>query len=213
MSVQALLNQYKLEISIFTVWLFHVSAIIGIYSGYQDWFLPLTPLNLLVCLGIILWNIPNLSLKDLALLAVPFVLGMIAEILGVNYGLIFGSYQYGENLGWKILGVPLTIGVNWSILVFITASIAVKWTKNLILGALMSSFMMVVLDLLIETVAPEFDFWEFEGGSVPIQNYIGWFAVAFLAQLIHLSYFKKHQLKLSIGIFWAFAVFFGIFAK
>lgn len=207
------LNRYKLEISISTVWLFHISAIIGIFSGYQDWFLPLTPLNLLVCLGLILWNLPNVNLRDLSLLFIPFCLGMIAEILGVNYGLIFGSYEYGANLGWKVLGVPLTIGMNWTILVFITASIANKWTKNLFLGAAMASGMMVLLDMIIEAVAPEFDFWEFDGGEVPLQNYIGWFAVAFVAQLIHLKFFKKHQLRLSIGIFWAFAVFFGIFAR
>lgn len=213
MNISATLNQYRLEISIITVWLFHVSAIIGIMSGYQDWFLPLTPLNLLVCFGLILWNIPHLNYKDLGLLFIPFALGMIAEILGVNYGLIFGTYDYGSNLGLKFLGVPLTIGMNWSILVFITASIADKWTKNILIGALMSAGMMVLLDLLIEAVAPEFDFWEFEGGEVPLQNYIGWFVVAFIAQIIHLKLFKKHNLKLSIGIFWAFAVFFGIFAR
>ena len=207
------ITNYKLEISIFTVWLFHVSAIIGIFFGYQDWFLPLTPLNLLLCLGLIVWNIPQVNSKDLLLLGVPFMLGMIAEILGVNYGLIFGSYEYGSNLGWKVLGVPLTIGVNWTILVFITASIIQKWTKNLVIGAALASGLMVLLDLLIEAVAPEFDFWEFDGGEVPLQNYIGWFVVAFIAQLIHLKFFKKHQAHLSIGIFWAFAVFFGIFGR
>lgn len=213
MNLLTRLNRYKLDISILTIWLFHVSAIIGIMSGYQDFFLPLTPLNLLVCLGLIFWNIPECSLKDFGLLLIPFALGMIAEILGVNYGLIFGDYDYGSNLGWKIMGVPLTIGVNWTILVFITASIANKWTKNIFFGAAMASGMMVLLDLLLEVVAPVFDFWEFEGGEVPIQNYVGWFSVAFIAQIIHLKYFKKHHLKLSIGIFWAFALFFGIFAR
>jgi putative membrane protein len=213
MTAKDYINHYKLEISIITVWLFHTSAIIGILSGYQDWFLPLTPLNMLLCLGLILWNIPNVRAKDVALLGVPFMLGMIAEILGVNYGLIFGNYAYGSNLGWKVLGVPLTIGVNWTILVFITASIAQKWTKNLFIGAALASGLMVLLDLLIEVVAPEFDFWEFESGEVPFQNYVGWFVVAFIAQLVHLKFFKKHQVKLSIGIFWAFAVFFGIFGR
>lgn len=213
MTIRERINHYKLEISIFTVWLFHISATIGIYSGYQDWFLPLTPLNMLLCLGIIIWNIPQVNGRDVILLGIPFTLGMVAEILGVNYGLIFGSYDYGSNLGWKVFGVPLTIGINWTILVFITASIAQNWTKNRVLGALIASVLMVLLDLLIEAVAPEFDFWEFEGGEVPLQNYVGWLAVAFIAQIIHLKLFKKHQLKLSIGIFWAFVLFFGIFAR
>ena len=212
MNFAELLNRYKVELSIFTVWLFHVSAVIGILIGYKDWFLPLTPLNLLVCLGLILWNIPALKIQDLSLLLVPFVLGMVAEILGVNYGLIFGSYDYGANLGWKFMGVPLTIGMNWTILVFITASIVQRWVKNIVLGALLASALMVLLDLVIEIVAPRFDFWEFDGGEVPLQNFIGWFAVAFLAQLIHFRFFKKHQFKLSVGIALAFFFFFGFFA-
>ena len=37
---------------------------------------------------------------QLALL-IPFLLGFITEAFGVNYGLIFGDYSYGENLGFK----------------------------------------------------------------------------------------------------------------
>ena len=43
-------------------------------------------------------------MKFLIVFAIFFV-GMIAEILGVQYGLIFGNYQYGNNLGLKLLGV------------------------------------------------------------------------------------------------------------
>ena len=41
---------------------------------------------------------------------------MLAEILVVSYGIIFGNYKYGEILGYKVLGVPLIIGINWCIL-------------------------------------------------------------------------------------------------
>ena len=36
---------------------------------------------------------------------------MISEILGVNYGLIFGDYIYLDNLGYKVFGVPVIIGL------------------------------------------------------------------------------------------------------
>ena len=61
---------------------------------------------------------------------------MIAEILGVNYGLIFGKYDYGDNLGLKLLGVPLLIGLNWVVLTFICGSISNHFIKNKYLSIL-----------------------------------------------------------------------------
>lgn len=212
MKIIDLAKQHKLLISIFLVWLFHVSAIVGIKLQYHDFFLPLTPLNLLLCFGLILWNIPNLNIKDMLLLLVPFAFGMVAEWLGVNFGLIFGDYSYGNNLGPKIWGVPWMIGINWAILVFLSAAIAQKFTKNLWLGATIGAALMVLLDFIIEIVAPYFDFWEFNCNIVPTQNYIGWFVVAFLAHLIYQKFFQKHQFTLSIWMYLAFVVFFGVFA-
>jgi putative membrane protein len=159
-----------------------------------------------------LWNIPKLDFQDLLILFIPFTIGMVAEILGVNFGLIFGTYAYGENLGWKVLGVPLTIGMNWSILVFATTGIAQKWSKNLLLQSAYAAGLMVGLDLSLEIVAPKFDFWEFENGLVPVQNYVGWFSVSFVANIIHLKLFKKHHFRLSLAVFLAFLMFFGIFS-
>ncbi len=212
MKIIDLANQHKLLISIFLVWLFHVSAIIGIKIGHDDFFLPLTPLNLLLCFGLILWNIPNLNTKDMLLLLVPFAFGMVAEWLGVNFGLIFGDYSYGNNLGPKIWGVPWMIGINWAILVFLSASIAQQFTKNLWIGATIGAALMVILDFIIEIVAPYFDFWEFNCNEVPLQNYIGWFVVAFLAHVIYQRFFHKHQFRLSVWMYLAFVVFFGVFA-
>lgn len=37
---------------------------------------------------------------------------------------------------------------------------------------------MLLLDAVIEPIAPILDFWAFSGGTAPAQNYIGWFATA-----------------------------------
>jgi bisanhydrobacterioruberin hydratase len=212
MTIIQRINEHKLPLSIFLVWLFHVSAIVGIWLGHADWFLPLTPLNLLLCFGLLLWNIPNLNKQDMFLLLVPFSFGMLAEWLGVNFGLIFGEYAYGNNLGPKIWGVPWMIGINWAILVFLTASIAQKISKNLLIASTIGAILMVLLDLIIEQVAPQFDFWEFNDNIVPLQNYVGWYVVAFLAHLIYQKFFSKHQYTFSLWTFFAFIVFFGVFA-
>ena len=52
---------------------------------------------------------------------------------------------------------------------------------------------MVFLDVLIEPIAPLLDFWTFEGGHAPYQNYLGWALVAFPLQWIF--HFSGLELK------------------
>jgi len=146
----------KLFISIGIIWLFNISGVIGILLGYEDWFLPLTPLNLLIYLVLLLWN-SEINRFLLIGLLIPFSIGMITEYLGVNYGLIFGNYQYGNNLGIKVLGVPWIIGVNWGLLVYCTAAIAKKIHNNWIISSVIGAILMVALDVIIEVSAPIFD--------------------------------------------------------
>lgn len=170
------------NISIGLLWLFHVSGIIGIVYGNSDWFVSATPLNLSLCFILIFLNTP-INKKLFFIFIACFFLGMIAEILGVNYQLIFGSYHYGEILGPKIMGVPLLIGINWFILIMITAAIAQEFSSKLWQQILIGIMLMVFLDLLIEPIAPLLDFWEFEGGEAPFQNFIGWALVSLPLQV------------------------------
>jgi len=204
-------SKYKIAISIGLLWLFTISGILGILSQYQNWFLSLTPLNLLLTALIVLLNIENWSLKTLLAFFIPFTLGFVSEVLGVNYGLIFGSYTYGNNLGYKVLGVPLLICMNWAILTFITADIAKYFTRNIWLSALTGAVLMTILDLIIEVSAPRFDFWEFEGRVVPVQNYMGWLVIAFLS---HLACQRLNVLSdkiISWQAFISIVVFFTVF--
>jgi len=200
----------KLLISIVLIWLFNISGIIGILMGYDDWFLELTPLNLLLYLVLILWNSKINKLLILGLL-IPFSIGMITEYLGVNYGLIFGDYQYGGNLGIKAFGVPWIIGVNWGLLVYCTSAISKKIHRNIVISSFIGAVLMVALDVIIEVSAPRFDFWEFKDGVVPLQNYIGWMVIAFIAHLLFQKVYKTLQYTVSIHIFIAIFIFFTTF--
>ncbi len=204
-------SKHKNAISIGLLWLFTISGILGILSQHQNWFLSLTPLNLLLTALIVLCNIKNWGLKTLLAFFIPFTLGFVSEALGVNYGLIFGSYTYGNNLGYKVFGVPLLIGTNWAILTFITADVAKHFTKNSWFSALIGAVLMTILDLIIEVSAPRFDFWEFEGKVVPVQNYIAWLIIAFLS---HLGYQRLNVLSdkiISWHVFISIVVFFTVF--
>ena len=194
------------NISIAIIWLFHVSGIIGILYGNSEWFISATPLNLSINFVLLLINCKGHK-YFFPMLVLGFLTGMITEILGVQWGWIFGDYQYGDALGYKILGVPLLIGVNWSLLTIITGAIAQQFYQNIFMRIIIGVGLMIFLDLLIEPIAPVLDFWVFDGGEAPLQNYIGWAAVALFLQAVF-HYFKvsivgwfPHQLYLLQIIF------------
>lgn len=176
--------KHKLPLAIFTVWLFHVSAIIGITLGNREWFISKTPLNLVICLLLFLWAYPLRSRKEFLAFAFFAAGGMFAEWLGVNYGLLFGTYQYGTNFGPKLDGVPILIGLYWALLTFITASICDYVGLNRWLKAILAAVLMVLLDFFMEHSAPLFDFWTFAGNDAPLENYITWFALGLIFQIV-----------------------------
>ena len=174
--------------SIAIIWLFHVSGILGLIYGNSEWFISATPLILSINFALLLINC-NSHKWFFHMVILGFLTGMITEILGVQRGWIFGDYKYGNALGYKILGVPMLIGVNWALLTIITAAIAQQFYENLFMRIVIGVCLMIFLDLLIEPIAPVLDFWAFEGGNAPLQNYIGWTAVAiFLQSIFH--YFR-----------------------
>lgn len=206
-----MISKNKILISIFIIWLFNISGILGILSPNQDWFLSLTPLNLILYLILIIWNLQSYSSKFLIAFLIPFLIGFLTEFLGVNYGLLFGAYSYGENLGVKIGGVPLMICVNWAVLTIITADLSCFISKNILIRSLLGGFLMMILDIIIEISAPRFDFWEFENNVVPLKNYIAWFLIGSIAHYLYLRFNIKTDKKLSIHIFVAIIIFFFTF--
>ena len=186
---QMLKTKLNIEnISIALIWLFHVSGILGIIYGNSNWFISFTPLNLTLNFLLLLINC-KVNKRVLTIIILGFFIGMITEILGVQYGWIFGDYQYGNQLGTKLMGVPLLIGVNWALLTVITGAIAQQFYLNKFMRVLIGVGLMLFLDLLMEPLAPVLDFWIFDGEEAPLQNYLGWAAVAIFLQFGY--YFLK----------------------
>ena len=87
---------------------------------------------------------------------------MLAEILVVSYGIIFENYKYGEILGYKVLGVPLIIGINWCILTLIKGAISpLLFFNNYWSKVFCGTLLMLFMDILIEPIVPKLDFWSF----------------------------------------------------
>ncbi|WP_339143201.1 carotenoid biosynthesis protein [Croceitalea sp. MTPC5] len=192
------------------IWLFHISGVIGIYFGNQDWFITKSPLNLTVSLLIFIWLFPLKTKKQWSLFAIFFFIGMFSEWLGVNYGILFGDYNYGRNLGPKFDGVPFLIGTYWALLTFITAEVSKKIGFSKRLKIVVAAALMVGLDFLMEKNAPVFDFWEFKG-AVPIDNYLAWFGIGLLLQTILHKARTKGNKAIAIHLYFAQLLFFAFF--
>lgn len=198
----------KVLIVLFIIYL--VGAIGHLISDVKPLFFILTPYNLIGTTLVLFYLNRPLRAKVYFISLVVFLVGFFIEVIGVKTGLLFGQYEYGATLGWKFLNVPIVIGLNWVLLSFTSNVIGRRYFKNIIVAALLSALLMVGLDLLIEPIAINLDYWSWENDLIPIQNYVMWFTTAFVIQLIiNLS---KVQLNFKVGLvmFLIQVMFFGI---
>ena len=204
-------NQEFLRLSIFFLWLINISGFFGITSDQNEFFLSTTPYVLSLTLLLLILNYDLSDKKSKIGLILIFLFGLIVEILGVNYGLFFGEYSYGANLGPKIYEVPYVIGFNWVLLIIATGSVSDKLIKGKeIYKILFASFLMVLIDLFIEKSAPKLDFWEFVISPVPFSNYLWWFIFSLCFQYIFFKTVKTKEYNLSSNILVIQFLFFGM---
>ena len=199
---------FNKKISIGIIWLFHLSGLMGLLYIDKNLFASLTPLNLYISSTLLFVNQKSLKKKEIIIVFLIFSIGMIAEILGVNYGLIFGKYDYGDNLGLKLLDVPLLIGLKWVVLTFICGGISNHFVKNKYLSIVVGIILMLLIDITLEPIAPILDYWEFSGSVAPIQNYIGWAFTSLLTLSIYQFFYSNKEFTFSINLFLAQLLFF-----
>ena len=201
----------KIKLYIGLVWLSTISGVLGIISSASASFLALTPLYLYLNFLIVLLCLKEKLVIFIKAISIPILLGFITEVLGVNFDLIYGSYTYGENLGLKIFEVPLVICLNWCLLTIVSADVAKLITLNKVRRIMIGALIMLLLDFIIEISAPRFDFWVFEDGIVPIQNYFAWLIVSAIAHLWYQSFKIDTNAKISFHIITCLFVFFTVF--
>ena len=200
----------KKNISIFIIWLVHISGLLGMVFYDLDFFAGYTSLNLFLMSIILFANIKLNHKNQIFALLLIFLIGMLSEFIGVNYGLIFGEYIYGNNLGFKLFGVPFLIGLNWVILTVICANIASFLIKNnsILQMIIVGTSLMLLIDIVMEPIAPKLDLWKFKNLVVPSSNYIGWLIISILTQTIYNIQFKEKEFKLSFNLYTAIFIFF-----
>lgn len=204
-TIHALSSQ---KISLGILLLVHISGLIGILSSYSAWFLSYTPLNLLITAAILIYDFGKPTKQFITFILLSYAVGFLAEYLGVNFGILFGDYAYGQTLGPKMLGVPWVIGANWFVVMFAAASIANVTRLHVIFKIVIGAALATLLDFFIEPVAMRFDFWDWQNHIVPMSNYVGWFFIS--ALLVALFYALKLEAKSKLPIYIYF-IQFGFF--
>jgi bisanhydrobacterioruberin hydratase len=205
-----LLKENKEMILILVIIIFYTVGTIGmLMPSYREQFLDLSFFNLLLSFSIVLLARKRRIQHFVLFLFLCFLTGMLAEWIGTKTGLLFGNYSYGDNLGPKISGVPLVIGINWGILVVSTASIIKRFKFNFWLSVVASALLMTFFDYLMEPVAIMSDYWSWNG-EIPFYNYVCWFAVSLP---LHYIYFRSDLVesnKVFDVLFLVMSVFFII---
>lgn len=202
---------------------FHAVGLVGIILDFE-FVPPLTPYNLLLTFFLLVWSRRYRESEFYKFLFLSFLIGWIAECIGVNTGILFGEYHYSDILGLKIAGVPVLIGINWFIVMYSSGAAAewmvkvfeggtmkVKLLSRTSLVVLLGGTLAVVLDWLMEPVCVMLGYWEWhDGGSIPVSNYQSWFMVScVLIAFFRLLSFDKSN-KFPARLYFLLILFFSL---
>ena len=178
------------------------------YQYTRDLFIWLMPFSLLLSMGLMFWMHDKWKTKHIIIFLIIVLMGFFVEVAGVLTGVVFGEYSYGRALGFKILGTPPLIGLNWLMLIYAVYLIMNKLRLHVILKILLGSSLMVVYDIIMEPVAINLDMWSWGAGTIPIQNYIAWFIIS----VVMLSIFYITRIKYRNKVApWLFFIQMGFF--
>jgi len=201
----------KNTILIFIIILFHTVGLVGIsIHNKKDFFLSLSPYNLLLSLLVTLISSNKKNVRFYLFILCVFCIGFVVEWIGVHTGYLFGNYQYGKNLGFKFFDIPLIIGVNWVVLIIITGNITHNLFKYKWINISIASLLMVFLDILIEPIAIISDYWNWQNNHIPLYNYVCWFGISFIIHLIFQKLKLKEQNRVHFCLYIVLVLFFGI---
>ncbi|MGF7042946.1 carotenoid biosynthesis protein [Mucilaginibacter lappiensis] len=201
------------RIAIIIIVLFHVVGFVGFVTPYFDvLFLKIVPWHLLLMVGVVLYTHDRFNGKFLLFALLIFTMGFMAEFTGVHTSWLFGSYVYGETLGIKLFSIPLMIGVNWFLLIYSTGVFMQRSRiKNTLFRIIGGAVILVLLDLLIEPIATQFDYWHWTSNNIPIKNYICWFMLSALMLFVFEKFkFKQQSMIASVLLFMQFIFFMAL---
>jgi putative membrane protein len=209
-AIQEHIERYRTLIIISLLIIFYTVGVVGLsLEAHRDDFLALSFFNLALSFGLLLLGRTQHSVKLYGFIVLAFTVGMTAEWIGVHTGFLFGDYHYGESLGFQLFEVPIIIGINWAMLVMISAAVAKTIPVSKWLQIILATAFMVILDVLIEPVAIQSDYWVWDG-PIPFSNFVDWFLITIILQAIYFRLNLAEVNKVAIALYFIQLVFFII---
>lgn len=196
-------------IKILIIFFYVVGGIGMVFSFLSPIIIKLTPIVLIFSF-ILLMMFHNGKLNQLYLILfiLIYFISFVIEVTGVNTGMIFGEYTYGDTLGFKIFNTPVIIGLNWLLLTYLTSSIVENYDIGNLSKIFIASILMVLYDFLLEKVAPILDMWRFNDSTIPINNYVSWLLIAIIFNTLIKIFRVEISNRLSATIFISQLIFF-----
>lgn len=199
----------KTKLSIAFLIIIHSVGISGMLSPYKSYFEGLTPVNLLVSFVVLMLNHKQLNQRWVVFFISIFLAGFGVEVLGVNTGFPFGEYTYGQNLGFKLFNTPLIMGLNWVMLIYCSAGVVQLHHNKFIQAAIAATFLLLY-DLNLEPVAIEIGLWSWDLVSIPIENYISWFFIAYAMHYALLRFMSVPSNQIARPLFFIQMLFYTV---
>ena len=133
-------------------------------------------------------------------------MGLLFEVLGVNYGIPFGKYSYSSVMP-RLFGVQIMVPLFWFVITYTSFYLAVLLTSGRIslttcfLTSLFSTAWDVILDPVMCNIIGAWH-WESKGVffDIPLSNYLGWLLVSFLISLTYKAMVERVSLKRFVSI-------------
>lgn len=163
----------------------YMASLIGFTTPHQQaWYLYYTPYFLLLNGLILLVYQKGWDKKWGLFLGSTLLVGALVEALAVHSGWLYGSYSFGENLGWKVAEVPAVMPIYWLVVVVSSAILAAQlFSQNTLGRVALGTTLTVGLTVLVQQVAAQLGFWYVEaeklGQYIAVQSLV----VAFLHYL------------------------------
>jgi putative membrane protein len=193
------------------VLLFYTIGLVGFILPFsREIFSAITPFAMLLGIYLLAVYHTDYNRKTTIAFSIVFLLGFSVEAIGVNTGLVFGRYAYLDAMGIKLWGTPLIIGLNWLFLTYTAISILDDTKLPPWMVYFLAPLLMVAYDFFLEKSAPVLDMWQWDGNTVPFQNYAAWYAIGFLCVAILKMFGVNTQNILSKLLYFVQFLFFVI---
>jgi len=137
----------------------------------------LTPFGMVAAASLLMYFHEPKNPKSWIVFTGIALIGFLAELIGVNTQRLFGHYEYGNALGFKLWNTPLTIGINWLVLVYCISSLT-KTIRDRWYFPFIGATAMVAFDWVMEPVAIATGMWSWPDGFIPLKNYMDWFLIS-----------------------------------